>query len=154
MVVKIESDNLKNVLLKQTHFTRFIGNIAESGIKVATFIDPDERQVEASLNAGASAVELHVGNYCASLEREGASQTEFQRIVSASTYATNCGLECHAGHGLTYDSAALIATIRQITELNIGHFLIGESVFAGLRDVVRKMRKVIDTARSGQGTDI
>mgnify|MGYP001437304624 CR=1 FL=1 len=130
------------------YLTKFIGGVSESGIKVTTFVDPDERQIEASLNAGANAVELHVGKYCESYDRGNASQNEFKRLVSASQYAISSGLECHAGHGLNYGSAAIIAKIGQITELNIGHFLIGESVFTGLRDVVTKMRNVIALARS------
>jgi len=130
------------------YLTKFIGSLSEAGIKVTTFVDPDEQQVKASLKAGANAVELHVGTYCESYDRGHANQNEFKRVISASRYATNNGLECHAGHGLNYGSAAIIAKIGQITELNIGHFLVGEAVFTGLGDVVTKMRRVIDLART------
>ena len=126
----------------------FIGSISAAGIKVATFVDPDERQVEASLKAGADAVELHVGSYCEAYAKGSANPDEFNRLVSASEHAINIGLECHAGHGLNYGSAAMVAKIGQITELNIGHFIISEAVFTGLRDVVTQMRRVIDLARS------
>lgn len=136
------------------YLTNFIGGLSEAGIKVATFIDPEELQVEASLKAGAKAVELHVGNYCQSFDKGSPSQYEFDRVVSASRYAVGNGLECHAGHGLGYGSASTIARIREITELNIGHFLIGESVFEGLGNVVVKMRRIIDEARSGEGVHV
>ena len=136
------------------YLSSFIGRMAESGIKVATFIDPDLSQIEASLNAGVSAIELHVGNYCRLFDRGDDNQVELERILSAARYAVNNGLECHAGHGLNYGSAAIIAKIEDITELNIGHFLIGESVFSGLRGAVLEMRRIIDTSRSNRGADL
>ena len=132
----------------------FISKISESGIKVATFVDPDPIQIEASFQAGASAVELHVGKYCHLFETGADSSGEFERLRMASRNAVRIGLECHAGHGLSYESVSGLARIPEVTELNIGHFLIGESVFTGLENAVLRMRQIIDLARSNGGVKL
>ena len=76
-----------------------------------------------------------------------ARQDEYERIVSAARFADACGLEVHAGHGLSFETAGQIAQIQEIVELNIGHFLIGEAMFTGLKDAIKQMRRVIN--RSG-----
>jgi len=131
----------------------FIGKISESGIKVATFVDPDAIQIEASFQAGADAVELHVGKYCHLFNSGADSSGEFERLRRASRDAVRIGLECHAGHGLSYDSAPAVAKMPEVTELNIGHFLIGESIFIGLENVVLKMRQIMDLARSNENVN-
>lgn len=128
----------------------FISNVSGAGIKVATFIDPDKEQIQASREAGAAVVELHVGKYCNLFESGVDSEKELLRIVEGSVEAVAAGLTCHAGHGLTYDSVKNIARIGEITELNIGHFLVGESIFFGLKETVSKMRKIVDLARSAE----
>ena len=90
-------------------------------------------------------VELHTGTYC---EAEGADRAaELDRIQAAAKQAAALGLECHAGHGLTFENVRPIAAIPEVVELNIGHFLIGEAVFLGLGDAVREMRRLMDEAR-------
>ena len=132
----------------------FISKISEFGIKVATFVDPDPIQIEASFQVGASAVELHVGKYCHLFDTGADSRAELERLRMASRNAVRIGLECHAGHGLSYESVSALARIPEVTELNIGHFLIGESVFTGLEDVVLRMRQIIDLARSNEGVKL
>jgi len=115
-------------------------------IRVSLFIDPDIRQLEAAKQLGAPVVELHTGAYC---EAEGASrQRELQRLTAAAAMAESLGLECHAGHGLGFDNVGPVASIPTIVELNIGHFLIGEAIFSGLDSAVKRMRAVMDKARS------
>ena len=88
----------------------------------------------------------HAGSY-ANLSG-GEQQAEFDRLAAAATYCEEIGLECHAGHGLTFDNVAPVAAIPQIVELNIGHFLIGEAIFGGLDSTVRRMRALMDKARA------
>ena len=96
---------------------------------------------------GAPVVELHTGAYC---DAEGsAREKEFERVRAAAAYAEKVGLECHAGHGLTFDTVGPVAAIPNIMELNIGHFLIGEAIFVGLEASIRKMRALMDEARIG-----
>ncbi len=124
----------------------YIGMLGNAGIRVSVFIEPDLAQLDAAKAVGAPVVELHVGAYC---DATGAEQErQLARIVAAAAHAEKIGLECHAGHGLTFDTVAPVAVIPTIAELNIGHFLIGEAIFIGLEESIRSMRKLMDKARS------
>lgn len=124
----------------------FVRRLAEAGIRVSLFVEPDAAQIDAAAALGAQVVELHTGAYC---EADGAErERRFARIRAAAAHAEAAGLECHAGHGLSYDSVAPIAGIPTIAELNIGHFLIGEAIFGGLESAIRRMRVLMDEARS------
>ena len=120
--------------------------LKDGGIRVSFFIEADELQLEASKRAGADIVEFHTGQY--SHQSGEARDAELKRIISASEIAEGLGLECHAGHGLTVDNVGLIAAIPALVELNIGHALIGLSIFRGLREAVVEMRRLMDEARS------
>ena len=116
-----------------------------AGIRVSLFIEPDAAQIDAAIRLGVPVVELHTGRYC---ELAGeARAVELRRIADAAALAAKNGIEVHAGHGLTYDNVGPIAAIPQVRELNIGHFLIGEALFVGLGDSVRRMRAEMDAAR-------
>jgi pyridoxine 5-phosphate synthase len=118
-----------------------VARLAAAGIRVSMFVDPDPAQLEASAAIGAAVVELHTGSYC-----HGAPG-ELERLVRAATLTTQLGLECHAGHGLTFDNVGPIAAIPEVVELNIGHFLIGQAIFDGLPSVVRRMKALMVAAR-------
>jgi pyridoxine 5-phosphate synthase len=122
-----------------------VRELSDVGIRVSLFIEPDIRQVEAAYSVGASVVELHTGAYCEADEDDRARQ--FKQIESAAARAEELGLECHAGHGLTFDTVAPVAGIPTIVELNIGHFLIGEAIFGGLESSIKRMRSLIDKSR-------
>jgi len=127
----------------------YVDAMAEAGIRVSLFVEPDRAQLEAAVDLGAPVVELHTGAYC---EAEGGEQArEFQRIKDAAEIAEDLGLECHAGHGLTFDTVGPIAAIPTIRELNIGHFLIGEAIFGGLESAIKRMRALMDKARAEAG---
>ena len=118
---------------------------AKANIRVSLFIEPASAQIEAAIRLGAPVVELHTGKYA---ELSGAAQAEeLRRLADAAALAAKNGIEVHAGHGLTYDNVAPIAAIPQVRELNIGHFLIGEAIFVGLTESVRRMRAAMDDAR-------
>lgn len=128
------------------HLVPFVRQMSDAGIRVSLFIEPDPRQLNAAVSLGAPVVELHTGTYA---ELAGAAQdAEFARIEAAAVHAEAIGLECHAGHGLTYDNVAPIAAITNVVELNIGHFLIGEAIFSGLDSAIRRMRSLMDKARA------
>ena len=114
--------------------------LAEKGIRVSLFIDPDPVQIKAAAAAGAQVVELHTGAYA-----EGRAG-ELDRLRAAATQAAAAGLEVHAGHGLTYENVGLVAALPEIMELNIGHFLIGQAIFDGLPTVIQTMKSHIQTA--------
>lgn len=120
-----------------------------AGIRVSLFIEADERQLDAALRLGAPVVEFHTGEYAhAFLDGDGQRVSrELKRISDMAALAAKNGIEPHAGHGLTFENVQPIAAIPQIAELNIGHYLIGEAVFVGLENAIRRMRELMDDAR-------
>ena len=122
-----------------------VAQLRDAGIRVSLFIEPDSRQIDAAIRLGAPVVELHTGRY-AELDGEARAE-ELRRLADAAGLAAKNGIEVHAGHGLTYDNVGPIAAIPQVRELNIGHFLIGEAIFTGLEDSVRRMKALMDEAR-------
>ncbi len=128
------------------HLYPVVQKLGANGSRVSLFIEADPRQLDAAKKLGAPVVELHTGAYC---EHEGAERDkQLARIVAAARHAEAIGLECHAGHGLTFDTVAPIAAIPSIVELNIGHFLVGEAIFSGLDSAIRRMRSLMDKARA------
>ena len=122
-----------------------VAELTGAAVRVSLFIEPDPRQIEAAMRLGAPVVELHTGRYA---ELSGEAQAEeLRRLSDAAALAAKNGIEVHAGHGLTYDNVAPIAAIPQVRELNIGHFLVGEAIFTGLAESVRRMRAAMDEAR-------
>jgi pyridoxine 5-phosphate synthase len=121
-------------------------SLREHGIRVALFIDPDARQIEAAAQIGAPVVELHTGAYA---ESSGSHQaTELERLHSGARLAAGLGLEVHAGHGLNYHNVQPVAAIGDIVELNIGHSIIARALFAGLQVAVRDMKQLMMAARA------
>ncbi len=118
-----------------------VAGLRAAGIRVSLFIDPDERQLQAAADLGADIVELHTGAYAEG--RPG----ELDRLRVAAAATAGLGLECHAGHGLTYANVQAIAALPEVIELNIGHFIIGQAILDGLPAVVLRMRELIQTAR-------
>lgn len=116
------------------------------GCDVSLFIDADLAQIDAAVACGAPTIEIHTGAY-ANAENEAAQQAELTRIVQGVEYAASRGLVINAGHGLNLDNVGAIAAIPHIHELNIGHALIGDAVFVGLEQAVKRMKAAIDAAR-------
>jgi pyridoxine 5-phosphate synthase len=129
------------------HLAPFVQKLTDAGIRVSMFIEAEPRQLDASRSIGAPVVELHTGAYC---EREPGPARDklLARIQIAAAHAADIGLECHAGHGLSYDTVAPVAAIPTIAELNIGHFLVGEAIFSGFAESIRHMRVLMDEARA------
>ena len=120
--------------------------LADQGIRVSLFIDPEASQLDAAMQVGAPVVELHTGIYA---DTDGAEQkSELNRVMSAASYAREIGLIVHAGHGLHYENVSAIARIAEIVELNIGHAIIAQSVFDGISVAIRNMKRLMDTART------
>lgn len=123
-----------------------VGRLGEAGIRVSLFVAPERHQLDAAARLGAPVVELHTGPYSHAVG--DAVDRELDRLRAAAEYGASLGIEIHAGHGLTYDNVMPVAAIPQVRELNIGHFLIGEAVFAGLDPAIRRMRTLMDEARA------
>ncbi|HWW36006.1 MAG TPA: pyridoxine 5'-phosphate synthase [Xanthobacteraceae bacterium] len=126
-----------------------VQRLAAADIRVSLFIAPDPEQIDAAAIVGAPVIEIHTGAWCDALAAgDGAAAAgEFARIARGATLAAQAGLEVHAGHGLDFLSAEEIATLPQIVELNIGHFLISDAIFEGLDASVRRMRAAMERGR-------
>ena len=130
---------------QHNHLAFYVDRLRDAGVRVSLFIEPSERQVEAALRLGAPVVEFHTGRYA---HVAGAGQVaELKRIADCAALAVKKGIEPHAGHGLTYANVSPVAAIPQLAELNIGHFLVGEAIFTGLGDSVRRMRELMENSR-------
>lgn len=127
----------------------YIAPLRAAGARVSMFIGHDPRQIEASARIGAAVVELHTGHYC-DLHAEGRlaeRDAELAALAEGARLAQSLGLEVHAGHGLTYETVGPVAAFPELSELNIGHFLIGEAIFTGLGPAIAGMRRRMDEAR-------
>lgn len=126
-----------------------VEELRQAGIRVSLFIEADERQLDAALRLGAPVVEFHTGEYAHAFLAGDSDKvaSEVKRISDMAALAAKNGIEPHAGHGLTFENVQPIAAIPQIAELNIGHYLIGEAVFVGLENAIRRMRELMDAAR-------
>ncbi len=120
-----------------------VAALRDAGIRVGLFLDPDRRQLEAAAALGAPVVELHTGAYA-----EG-RQGELERLADGARQLARLGIEAHAGHGLTYANVQAVAALPELVELNIGHFLVGQSVMDGLPGVLARMKALMIMARRG-----
>ncbi|KAA0912649.1 pyridoxine 5'-phosphate synthase [Aquicoccus porphyridii] len=139
------------VAREENRLAHFIAPLRDAGCRVSLFIAADIAQVEAAARIGAQVVELHTGAYC-DLHAEGKvaeRDAELARLREMSSHAHSLGLEVHAGHGLTFDTVKPVAAFPEVMELNIGHFLIAESIFIGLPAALAEMRRLMDEARDG-----
>jgi pyridoxine 5-phosphate synthase len=128
----------------------YAAELTRAGIRVSMFIEPSPEALKASAELESPVVELHTGAWCDARQRGDATKAEYEfgRIKVAAAETAVLGLECHAGHGLDYETARVIAAVPQIVELNIGHFLIGEAIFVGLAESVKAMRVAMAEGRA------
>ena len=121
--------------------------IKNEGILFSLFVDPDINQLEACKEVKADSIEINTGNY-SELVTPKDVETELLRIQKASKYASNMGLRVFAGHGLNYDNVKAIVAIPEVEELNIGHFLVAQSVYVGMENAVKRMIQIIEMTQS------
>ena len=128
----------------------YIARLNDAGIRVSLFIAADPAQIEMAAQLRAPVIEIHTGAWCDAVVDGHAdkAEAEWRRIVAGAKLAREAGLEVHAGHGLDYATAETIAGLPDIMELNIGYYMIGEALFVGLAETVRKMRAAMDRGRS------
>ncbi len=135
------------------HLAPMVRELARAGIRVSMFIEAKEPQIEASRSVGAQVVELHTGAFCeAHANGDIVLRNDIlERLRQGARYGHSLGLEMHAGHGLNYETVGVVAGIPELAELNIGHFLVGEAIFSGLENSIRRMRALMDEARGRTG---
>ena len=132
--------NLDNKYFKLKKLIYFL---KKKGIRTSLFVEPKIRDIKKTKELGADCVELHTGKFCNLFNLNKDFSKEFIKIKKSSNFANKIGLEVHAGHGLTYQSAKMIAKIKNIRELNIGHFIISEAIFVGLKRAILKFKKLL-----------
>ncbi len=132
------------------HLRPMIRRLVDAGIRVSLFIEADETPLRLAAEFGAPVVELHTGTWCEAVEAgdSARAEAEFARLRAGAELGASLGLEIHAGHGLDYATAQRISTLLQLRELNIGHFLVGEAVFIGFAEAIRRMRTSMDAGRA------
>ncbi|MFY0594834.1 MAG: pyridoxine 5'-phosphate synthase [Cognatishimia sp.] len=138
------------VAREENRLAHYIAPLRDAGCRVSIFIGADQKQIEAAHRIGAPVIELHTGAYC-DFHAEGKfaeRDDELARLTDMAAFAHDLGLEVHAGHGLTYDTVQPIAALPTVKELNIGHFLMGESMFIGMENAIKDMRRLMDEARA------
>jgi pyridoxine 5-phosphate synthase len=142
---EITTEGGLDVVRDSEYLKPYVDRLLDENIRVSIFVDPEANQIEAAHALKATIVEIHTGMYC---HATGQSQLkELKRIQAAAALSHTLGMECHAGHGISFDTVGPIAAIPQIVELNIGHFLIGEAIFTGLENAIFEMRRRMDAAR-------
>ena len=127
-----------------------VAALVDAGIRVSLFIAAEQRQIEAAARLRSPAIEIHMGPWCDALTegRMDDAEAEWRTIRDGARFAHELGLEVHAGHGLNYATAESISALPEIVELNIGHFIVGDAVFGGLSESVRRMRQAMDKGRA------
>jgi len=144
--LEITTEGGLDVAAQATRVREATARLTAAGVRVALFIDPERRQIQAAHAAGAPVIELHTGAYAEA--RGAAAAAELERLRSAARFGASLGLEVHAGHGLDYHNVQPVAAVREIVELNIGHALVAQAVFVGLAAAVREMKALMREART------
>jgi len=132
-----------NLNYKQTFLKKIINKLKKNNSRVSLFIEPSINDIKTSKYLGVNCLEFHTGKICNLINQNKSFKSEFSKLNKAVNYATDLGLDVHAGHGLTYKSAKIISKIKKIKEFNIGHFLIGESIYIGLPATIKKFQKIL-----------
>ena len=140
---EITTEGGLNLDFKKTYLKKIIHKLKINKSRISLFIDPRMRDVKEAKLLNADCIEIHTGKFCNLVNDNKNFTKEFYKIKKAVEFGNNNGLEVHAGHGLTYRSAKILSKIKGIKEFNIGHFLIGESIFIGLGNSIKKFRKII-----------
>ncbi|VAX17561.1 Pyridoxine 5'-phosphate synthase [hydrothermal vent metagenome] len=139
---EITTEGGLDVTVRQRKMRKIIESFRKKGITVSLFIDPDPRQIHASADLGADAIELNTGQY-SQIKTGGKLKTELKKIEKAAMLSDSLSLVTHAGHGLNLNNIRPIASISVIEELNIGHSIIARAIMVGLAAAVTEMRKAI-----------
>ena len=141
---EITTEGGLNLSKKRNFLKRIIHVLKKNNIRVALFIEPKIFDIAQSKKLGADCVELHTGRYCNLFNNNKKTKSAFMKLKNSSIFARKIGLDVHAGHGLSYKTAQKISKIKYISELNIGHFIIAESVFVSLKSSINKFKKIIN----------
>ena len=140
---EITTEGGLNLKYKSNFLKKIISGLKKNKSRLSLFVEPSLKDIRESKSLNADCIEIHTGRFC-NLINEGKNyNNEIKRIQAAVSLGNSLGLEVHAGHGLTYKSAKILSKVKGISEFNIGHFLVGESIFVGLEKSIKKFKKII-----------
>ena len=140
---EITTEGGLNLNYRRKFLATIIKKLKKNRSRVSLFIEPNLKDIKDSKNLKADCVEIHTGKFCNLVNKNKNYKKELVKIKNAINYGNKLGLEIHAGHGLTYKSARILSNIQGIKEFNIGHFLVGESIFVGLERTIKKFKNII-----------
>jgi len=140
---EITTEGGLDVIRESARVEKTVRRLKDGGIHVSLFIDPDAAAISAARRVGADAIELHTGDYA----NHPGDNSKIEALVNGARIGASEGLHIYAGHGLTVKNVGRVAAIPEVTELNIGHSIISRSIFIGLPEAVREMRRAMDAAR-------
>ncbi len=140
---EITTEGGLNLDYKKNFLKKMIKRLKKKNIRVSLFIEPNQKDIHNARLLNADCIEIHTGRLCNLINENKNFKKELNRIKKAVNFGIKLGLEVHAGHGLNFKSAKILSKVRGIKEFNIGHFLIGESIFVGLENCIKNFKKVI-----------
>ncbi len=140
---EITTEGGLNLNFKKDFLKKIINKLKKNKSRISLFVEPNLNDIKESKNLNTDCVEIHTGKFCNLVNKNKNYKNELKKIKTAVALGNKLGLEVHAGHGLTYKSAKILAKISGIKEFNIGHFLIGESIFVGLNKTIKNFRKIV-----------
>jgi pyridoxine 5-phosphate synthase len=140
---EITTEGGLNLNYKKGYLKKVINSLKVNNSRVSLFIEPKLKDIKEAKLLNADCIEIHTGKFCTLINKKKNYKNELKKIIKAVNFGNELGLEVHAGHGLTFKSAKILAKIKGIREFNIGHFLIGESIFIGLSKSIKKFKKII-----------
>lgn len=140
---EITTEGGLNLDYKKDLLNKVVKKLKQNGSRISLFIEPKLSDIKKAKKLNVDCIELHTGKICNLINKGKKYQKEYVKIEKSAKFAKNLGLEVHAGHGLTYKSAKIISRIKNISEFNIGHFLVGESIFSGLSSSIKKFKKIL-----------
>ena len=142
---EITTEGGLNLRKNNIFIKKMIRVLKKHKIRISLFIEPNMKDIKLSQLLGANCVELHTGSFCNLFNSGSKIGRNFLRLKNSADYAKKIGLKVHAGHGLTYKSTLKISKIKNISEFNIGHFIVSESLFLGLNHTIKKFKKILNT---------
>ena len=140
---EITTEGGLNLYYRKNFLKKIILKLKKNGSRVSLFLEPKIDDIKISKELNVDCIEFHTGKICNLINQKKKYMSEFKKISKAVKFAVDLGIEVHAGHGLTYESAKIISNIKKIKEFNIGHFLVGEAIYVGLPTVIKKFKKII-----------
>ena len=140
---EITTEGGLNLNKNKKFIRKILKKFKEKKIRTSLFIEPKISDIKIAKEMKADCIEIHTGKICNLLNKNKNIKKEFKKIKTAVNYANSIGLEVHAGHGINFASAKILSKIKGIKEFNIGHFLIGESIFLGMKKTIKKFKNII-----------